>query len=162
MALTLALRYLLGRRLRTGLTTLAIAIGVMVLFGTGIFIPTMLDSFQRNLRATAGQVDVTITHRTGEAFTALRTEKFSRITGVHALAGSIERTLNLPPEFYGRDVRVGALLLTGVDPAQAAAVRDYRVVAGLRVRDRNLTPANAAPAAGIFARYAGALQQRAV
>ena len=130
MALTLALRYLLGRRLRTGLTTLAIAIGVMVLFGTGIYIPTMLDAFQRNLRATAGQVDVTITHRTGAAFIARRTEKFLRIAGVRALAGSIERTLNLPPEFYGRDVRVGALLLLGVDPAAAAALRDYRLVSG--------------------------------
>ena len=55
MILTLALRYLLGRRLRTGLTTLAIAIGVMVLFGTGIFIPTMLDSFSATCAPLPGR-----------------------------------------------------------------------------------------------------------
>src|SRR5262249_171520 len=65
---TLAARYLWGRKLRTALTTLAIVFGVLLIFGMNILLPTMLAAFQSNMLAAAGQVDVTITHKTGEAF----------------------------------------------------------------------------------------------
>ena len=45
--LTLAARYLGGRKLRTFLTTLAIVIGVMVIFGMGIYLPSFMDAFQQ-------------------------------------------------------------------------------------------------------------------
>ena len=41
LQLTLAARYLGGRKLRTFLTTLAIVIGVMVIFGMGIYLPRL-------------------------------------------------------------------------------------------------------------------------
>ena len=40
--LSLAARYLLGRKLRSFLTTLAIVIGVMTIFGMGTVLPTMM------------------------------------------------------------------------------------------------------------------------
>ena len=45
--LTLAARYLGGRKLRTFLTTLAIVIGVMVIFGMGIYLPSFMDAFKK-------------------------------------------------------------------------------------------------------------------
>ena len=64
----LALQYLTGRKLRAFLTTLAIVIGVMVIFGMGILLPTFTDALQKALISASGQVDVTITHKSGEAF----------------------------------------------------------------------------------------------
>ncbi len=64
----LAGRYLWGRKLRTFLTTLAIVFGTLVIFGMDIILPTMMQSFQSNLLAASGQVDVTITLKSGEAF----------------------------------------------------------------------------------------------
>ena len=70
LQLTLASRYLWGRKLRTILTTLAIVIGVMVIFGMGILLPTFNDAFQKSLFAASGQTDVMVTHKTGENFSA--------------------------------------------------------------------------------------------
>ncbi len=68
MTLTLAARYLAGRKLRTIFTTLAVIFGVFVLFGMNLILPAMIRSFQANLLAASNQVDATITHITGEAF----------------------------------------------------------------------------------------------
>ncbi len=57
-----------GRKLRTFLTTLAIVFGDWLIFGMNILMPTMLKAFQVNMLAASGQVDVTITHKTGETF----------------------------------------------------------------------------------------------
>ena len=91
---TLAARYLWGRKLRTVLTTLAIVFGTLVIFGMGILLPTMLTAFQSNMLAASGQVDVTITHRTGEAFSRNVLSKVRSVPGVRALAGSLSRTVN--------------------------------------------------------------------
>ena len=68
LQVTLAARYLRGRKLRTALTTLAIVFGTLVIFGMNMILPTLLASFQSNMLAASGQVDVTITHKAGEAF----------------------------------------------------------------------------------------------
>jgi ABC-type lipoprotein release transport system permease subunit len=77
--LTLAARYLGGRNLRTFLTTLAIVIGVMVIFGTGIYLPSFTDAFNKSLLSASGQTDVMITHKTGEAFSASTLKKIQRM-----------------------------------------------------------------------------------
>ena len=97
--LSLAARYLWGRKLRSFLTTLAIVIGVMVIFGMGILLPSMMEAFQQSVVALSGQVDVTITHKTGEAFSTSMLNKIKTVEGVSALAGSISRPMNLPPNF---------------------------------------------------------------
>jgi putative ABC transport system permease protein len=128
--ITLAARYLLGRKLRTFLTTLAIVIGVMVMLGMAIVLPTMMDAFQRSLLAISGQVDVTITHKTGEAFSANTLAKVKAVDGVGPIAGSISRPMNIPPTFYGRGSTVTGLTLVGVDPVAGPSVRDYSVTQG--------------------------------
>ncbi len=129
--LTLAARYLSGRKLRTFLTTLAIVIGVMVIFGMGIYLPSFMDAFNKSLLSASGQTDVMITHKTGEAFSASSTlNRIKRIKGIAAIAGSLERTINLPPDFYGKDSPVSALTLVGVDPTVAPELHDYRTTQG--------------------------------
>jgi putative ABC transport system permease protein len=128
--LTLATRYLRGRKLRTFLTTLAIVIGVMVIFCMGILLPTFTEAFDRSLLAASGQTDVMVTHKTGESFSESTLNKIERIEGIAAIAGSLERTINLPPDFYGKESTVNSLTLVGLDPAVAPALHDYRVTQG--------------------------------
>src|SRR5512140_12457 len=101
--LTLAARYLGGRKLRTFLTTLAIVIGVMVIFGMGILLPTMTEAFNKSLLSASGQTDVMITHNTGEPFSASTLNKIKSLDGIAVISGSLERTINLPPDFYGKN-----------------------------------------------------------
>ncbi len=130
LQLTLAARYLWGRKLRTFLTTLAIVIGVMVIFGMGIYLPSFMGAFQRGLLSASGQTDVMITHKTGESFSASTLNKIKDINGIAVIAGSIERVINLPPNFYGKNSTITALALIGLDPAIAPTLRDYRMTQG--------------------------------
>jgi hypothetical protein len=68
LQLTLAWRYLSGRKLRTFLTTLAILFGVLVIFGMNIILPTMVSALQANVQGMAGVVDFTVTLVSGESF----------------------------------------------------------------------------------------------
>src|SRR5512136_124762 len=135
LQLTLAARYLAGRKLRTFLTTLAIVIGVMVIFGMGIYLPSFTDAFQKSVLSASGQTDVMITHKTGESFSASTLNKVKAIDGIAVIAGSLERAINLPPHFYrkpnckGSDT-VNVLSLVGLDPAVAPDLHDYRVTQG--------------------------------
>ena len=126
----LATKYMRGRKLRTFLTTLAIIIGVMMIFGMGILLPTMADAFNKSLLAASGQTDVMITHKTGETFSATVLNRIKGLEGVGAVGGSLERSINLPPGFYGKDSTVSALSLIGLDPAVAPNLHDYRVTQG--------------------------------
>ena len=128
--IVLATKYMRGRKLRTFLTTLAIIIGVMVIFGMGILLPSMADAFNQSLLAASGQTDVMITHKTGEVFSATVLNKVKGIDGIAAIGGSLERTINLPPNFYGKGSTVTALSLVGIDPAVAPELHDYRITQG--------------------------------
>jgi putative ABC transport system permease protein len=56
----LALRYLWGHKLRSSLTTLAVVLGVMMLFAmSGLLIP-MTNAWRQNMMMSAGQVDLII------------------------------------------------------------------------------------------------------
>ncbi len=128
--LTLAARYLWGRKLRSFLTTLAIVIGVMTIFGMGTVLPTFVQTFQHSLLALSGQVDVTIMHKTGEAFSTNALDKVKNVDGVAAVAGSISRPMNLPANFYGRGSSVTSLTLVGVDPIASVLLHDYTTTEG--------------------------------
>lgn len=131
--LSLAAHYLWGRKLRSFLTTLAIVIGVAVIFGMGSVLPTMSKTFQRNILALSGQTDVTVTHKTGQAFAARALDKVQSVAGVSAIAGSISRPINLPPDFVlsvGKDSSVTRLTLVGVDPVAGPTVHDYTGIEG--------------------------------
>ena len=153
MQVTLAARYLWGRKLRTILTTLAIVFGVLVIFGMNILLPTMLAAFQSNLLAASGQVDVTITHKTGEAFSRNVLSKVRAVPGVRTLAGSLSRTVNIPANYYGHRAQIGALTLTGIDTAAAPTLHIYPIKVGrfLRLDDEAATviTANLADSLGL-------------
>lgn len=132
--LKLALRYLSGRKLRTALTTLAILFGVLVIFGMNTFMPTFVQAFQAQMMAAAGQIDITITHKTGEAFSPTVLEKVGNIEGVKISMGSLERLINLPADYFDKDPgapdRISAVVLKGIDPKVARQMIIYNVVEG--------------------------------
>ncbi|MGB9799554.1 MAG: ABC transporter permease [Thermanaerothrix sp.] len=134
LPIKLALRYLKGRKLRTALTTLAVMFGVLVIFGMNTFMPTFVQAFQSQMMAVAGQIDVTITHKTGEAFDPSLLEKVRGIEGVKVAMGSLERLINLPADYFDRDPqtpdRVSTLVLKGIDPEMARQMIAYNVVEG--------------------------------
>ncbi|MBI3738781.1 MAG: ABC transporter permease, partial [Chloroflexi bacterium] len=141
LQLTLAARYLWGRKLRTFLTTLAIVFGVLVIFGMNILIPTVLKAFESNLLAASGQVDITVTQKSGDAFDASILNKVESVRGVRAASGSLSRNINIPDNFYGhgRAAKIGAVTLTGIEPKAAQQLRDYPMKEGrfLRASDEN-------------------------
>ncbi len=131
---TLAFRYLSGRKLRTFLTTLAVVFGVLVLFGMNIILPSMMESLQANAMAAEGQVDVTITQRSGEPFDAGVFDQLSSVDGIRAASVSLNRTVNLPANFYdqnpARPDRVNILALEGVDPVAVRSIRSFPLLSG--------------------------------
>ena len=133
LQLTMAGRYLRGRKLRTFLTTLAIILGTLLIFGMNMLLPTMMKAFQSNMLAASGQVDMTITLDTGEAFSERTMNKIRTVAGIRAIAGSLSRTINIPNNFYGKD-QVTALTLTGIDPRAAQTLRNYPIKEGRFLR----------------------------
>jgi len=131
---TLAARYLGARKLRTALTTLAVVFGVLVTFGTNAILPAITEAFRANLLAAAGQVDLTITHRANSRFPLAVLESVRSVDGVAAASGSLNRTVNLPVDFFDGDPAhpdtVTAVALVGIDPVQAQGLRAYPILTG--------------------------------
>jgi putative ABC transport system permease protein len=132
--LTLAARYISGRKLRAFLTTLAIVFGVVVIFGMNLLIPAMMQAIQSGMIAASDQVDMTATLKSGDAFAADALGKLTGIDGLRSTQGILAKPLNLPVDFYDHDPktpdRVSVLDLTGIDPAAARSVRPYVVREG--------------------------------
>lgn len=145
LSLTLASRYLLGRKLRTVLTTLAVVFGVLVIFGMNIILPTMLASLEINTMAVQGAVDLTIAHQSGDAFPQQVLAKVLAVDGVRAAAVSLRRTVNLPENFFDGDSakpdRITALALVGIDPFGAKTVRAYPLMSGRYLEQGDLASA---------------------
>jgi putative ABC transport system permease protein len=141
--LTLAARYLAGRKLRSVLTTLAIVFGVAVLFAMNSGMPALERAFQANALAAAGQVDATITLKSADAFPAETAVRVASVDGVRAVLGLLDRTVNLPADYYDGDPArvdgVSALSLVGLDVEAARAIHIYSVKAGrfLEAGDRD-------------------------
>lgn len=132
--LTLAARYLWGRKLRTFLTTLAIVFGVLVIFGMNTLLPAFINAFQANALALADQTDATITNKTGEAFSTDVAQTVANVEGVRAVSAKLERPLNLPADYFDNDPatpdRVTAVSLVGGDPDALRAMGFYNVQEG--------------------------------
>ncbi|MDW8069037.1 MAG: ABC transporter permease, partial [Anaerolineae bacterium] len=127
--LTMALRYLRGRKLRTALTTLAVVFGVAVLFGMNALLPTMLQAFRQTVLATMGKVDLVFTSVTDGPFPADRVEAVRRLEEIAEATGSLRRNVLLPPEVASR-AGVNAVTLVGVEPEVAARLRHYPLKEG--------------------------------
>jgi putative ABC transport system permease protein len=131
--LMIASRYLLGRKLRTFLTTLAVVFGVFVIFGMNIIVPTLVEAFVSNVMAAAGQVDMTITEKHGETFSASLADKIVRTDGIKLAEGYLQRTMNLPQDYFDHDAstpdQFSGLTLTGIDP-EVRGLHSYPVADG--------------------------------
>lgn len=145
LQLTLAARYLAGRKLRTALTTLAIIFGVLLIFGMNTVLPTMIAALQANVQGAEGEVDFSITNLTGEAFPADVVARLQGLDGVRALAASLNRTINLPPDYVDQDPAhpdtVVAVNLIGIIPEEARSLRAYPVLAGRYLNDSDTASA---------------------
>jgi len=145
LQLTLAARYLAGRKLRTALTTLAIIFGVLLIFGMNTVLPTMIAALQANAQGAEGEVDFTVTNLSGEAFPLEVTDRLDNIDGVRAMAASLNRTINLPADFVDRDPShpdtVTAVNLMGLIPEEARSLRTYPVLAGRYLDDSDAASA---------------------
>lgn len=143
--ITLALRYLFGRKLRTFLTTLAIVFGVLIIFGMNTIMPAFMAAFTANMMAAAGQVDVTITNKTGEAFPESVLDEVSSVDGVVAVSGTLERPINLPLNYFDKDPaapdRVTAVTLVGANPDAYRAMTVVHIIEGRYLESNDGTAA---------------------
>lgn len=134
LQLTLAARYLGGRKLRTFLTTLAVVFGVLVIFGMNIIMPTMLSALQVNVQSAEGNVDYTVTHISGEPFSQEIADKLHGVDGVRVYAASLNRPINIPADFFDKDAnkpdRVTVLNLVGINPEAERSLRAFMLVEG--------------------------------
>ena len=131
IAARLAWRYLRGRGLRSALTSLAVAFGVMLIFGLNGVIPTMIEAFTRSLLSTAGKIDLTVTSSFNQPFGRDILDRIARVDGVAVASPEVQRSAPLPVD---ADLpladQVAALNVIGIDPATAGRVRDFPLVAG--------------------------------
>jgi putative ABC transport system permease protein len=120
--LLLAWRYLHVRWLRTGLTTLAITLGVMILFGMQGIIPAVRASFQQNLQESAHTVDLIVSRSNGGFFPETVQSQVRQIPGVALVMPVLEEPLRLPQSLAlaGEPMAVDHLIINGVDPSTAA------------------------------------------
>jgi putative ABC transport system permease protein len=127
--LRLALRYLQGRKLRTSLTTLAIALGVMIIFGLNGILPVVENSFHQSLMASSGQVDLTVSGEARSSFDASAASIVADTPGAAYVTGSLVRPIVMPESSAAGDLP-GALVLHGINPASYYALHPLRAVSG--------------------------------
>jgi putative ABC transport system permease protein len=122
----LALRYLNGRKLRTGLTLLAITFGVMILFGFNGILPAFHQAIQQKLSAATGEVDLTVTSEMRGGFDASVAGRVAGTASVALVAPSLTRPLVVPPAqalTTGDGRTITAFILRGVTPEQTGIER---------------------------------------
>lgn len=127
----LAWRYLRGRGIRSLLTTLAVVFGVMLIFGLNGITPTLLQAFTKNLLATAGKIDLSVTSSFNEPFGLDVLDKVAHVQGVAIATPEIQRMVIIPTNpAVPVASQIGQLNVIGIDPATAGRVRDFPVSSG--------------------------------
>lgn len=128
----LAARYLMGRKLRTALTSLSIFLGVMLIFGMNGALPGIMKSYRQNMMSSAGKADLTITSSTRGAFSERAVETVRKTPGIGWATGSLSRKIILPPAraLKARDgSQINGLDVVGVEP-EGAGARRLSIVSG--------------------------------
>ena len=123
--LTLALRYLWGRKLRTTLTVIAISLAVMLVFGLQGVYPAIIDAYRANLLAATGQVDVEVSSTINDTFDSGVLARVKTTPGVAATSGSLQK-----PVILGPDAPASTVIVFGADPATLHDVRSIRMAEG--------------------------------
>ncbi|NTU71735.1 MAG: FtsX-like permease family protein [Coriobacteriia bacterium] len=127
---TLAWRYLRGRPGRTVLTTLAITLGVALIFGLNGMMPGLADVFTKTLFAAAGQVDLTVSGSSGGTFDASAADQVAHVPGIAVASPSVRRSVGMP-----NGTAVSVITLVGVDPRTAQKVRSFGLASGRMLND---------------------------
>lgn len=121
----LAWRYLIGRPGRMVLTTLAIVLGVALIFGLNGIMPGLIDVFNRTLFGAAGQVDLSVTSQSGGSFDPSIATKVGLVSGVAVAAPSVRRSVGMP-----NNSPLTAVTLVGIDPRIAPGVDTFNLSDG--------------------------------
>lgn len=130
---TLAWRYLRGRGLRSALTTLAVALGVMLVFGLNGITPTLVEAFTRSMMSAAGRIDLTVSSTFHQPIDRDVLDVVTRTPGVAAASGEVQQPAPLaarvgPSTGSGTDAP-SLVNVVGIEPA-AEKVRDFPLAAG--------------------------------
>lgn len=127
----LAWRYLRGRGLRSLLTSLAVALGVMLIFGLNGILPTLMNTFNRSMLSTAGSIDLTVSSAFAQPFDPSVLARVARVDGVELATGEVEMPAPLPvKKNVPVSEQVASVHVVGVDPAVTGRIRDHPVGSG--------------------------------
>jgi putative ABC transport system permease protein len=133
LQLLLARRYLLGRRLRTVFSTLAVLLGVMIIFGMNGIVPAVRASFDETVRVAAHTVDLVISPSTNRTFPGSIADVVRTTPGVALAAAVLEQPLLLPAGLripLNTGDSVNRLVVNGWEAETSQAVVPFRPVEG--------------------------------
>ncbi|MHB8841071.1 MAG: ABC transporter permease [Candidatus Aquicultor sp.] len=136
----LAFKYLWARKMRSFLTTLAIIFGVMIIFGLNGMLPAIMKSFEQNIAASSGQVDLSVISETQGVFDGNVVSKVRGVSGIAHATPLLVRPIIVPSADAPKNKDgqpVSSFRLTGIDPKTVADVHPLRVTKG-----RALSPAD--------------------
>ncbi|HNT55880.1 MAG TPA: ABC transporter permease, partial [Anaerolineaceae bacterium] len=134
IAWKLAWQYLTGHKLRTFLTTLAIVLGVMIIFGLNAMIPALERVVARQMMAAVSEVELSVRSTSGNPFEDQTLEVVQAASGVGSATGILSQPLIIPDSLVRPAVAdyqpVKSIVVVGVDPATVAQVRAFSIQAG--------------------------------
>jgi putative ABC transport system permease protein len=107
------------------LTTLAITLGVALIFGLNGMMPGLVDVFNKTLFAAAGQVDLTVTNSSGGTFDRSVSDQVGTVSGVAVATPSLRRSVGMP-----NGTPVSTITLVGIDPRTAPMVHTFNLSSG--------------------------------
>jgi putative ABC transport system permease protein len=127
---------------RSVLTTIAIVLGVAILFGMNALLPPVIESFRHSMYTSAGTVDITISSVSNSSFDQGVLDEVKAADGVSYASGYLSRSVTLPPSLGGSSnaaTGVSSITLTGVNAASAESTHVYSLESGrfLQAADTN-------------------------
>lgn len=129
----LAWRYLAGRPGRAVLTTLAITLGVALIFGLNGLLPGMSDVFSKMLFASSGQVDLSVTSASGGNFDPSIATTVRRTPGIAVATPSLRRSVGMP-----NTSPISVITVVGLEPRTAEQVHSFNLTAGRLLNDGDI------------------------
>jgi putative ABC transport system permease protein len=129
----LASRYLKGRMQRSILTTLAIVLGVAILFGMNALLPPVIESFRHSMYTSADTVDITISSVSNSTFDHTTLDEVRTMDGISYANGYLSKNVVLPASLGGSSktgTGVNSITLTGVDAEAIQSTHVYSLESG--------------------------------
>ncbi|MHB0875805.1 MAG: ABC transporter permease [Anaerolineae bacterium] len=128
----MAMQYMRVRRLRTALTTLAIVLGVTLVFAVNLALPSAMAALSRTTMSAAGRADLTVTSPAGVFAAEAPLTAIREVPGVNAATAVLRRQIGLPNDGGGLGApgQVTTYQLVGIDAATVLDVHPYVVTDG--------------------------------